>query len=58
MKAFCTKKNPESTFAKKKTVDRDILITFRRGDIMEPIKRTSGNTKRTSTKAISIDKAG
>ena len=53
MKAF-----KESTFVKKKTVDIDILITFRSGDIMEPIKRTSGPTKRTSTKVISIDKAG
>ena len=58
MRAFCTKKYPESTFVKKKIVDIDILITFRSGDIMEPIKRTSGPTKRTSTTVISIDKAG
>ena len=48
-KAFCRKRNPESSCARKETVDLEILTTSRRkGDrkIMQPIKTTSKTVAR------------
>ena len=42
-KAFYRKRIPESIYARKKTVDLDILVTSRKGDrkIMQSIRTTS-----------------
>ena len=42
-KAFYSQRIPESSFARKETVDIDILVTSRNGDrkIMQSIKTTS-----------------
>ena len=71
-KAFCGQRIPESSCARKETVDIEILITSRRkGDkkIMQPIRITSKTATRirkwnqfsqfrwTSTKVIAVEKA-
>ena len=47
-KALCGQRIPESSSARKETVDIEILITSRKGDrkIMQPFRITSGTATR------------
>ena len=44
MKSFCRKRIPESSCARKESINKDILITRRKDDrkIMQPIRMTKG----------------